>query len=191
MKAQKLLLGSILVVGVIATVICVGMVTGFSVMKPFISVDPVSDKYIGDQFTITGKTSLPAGTEILVEVYPASYEDQTGTGSGDFTGAMGTITIAGSTGSSNTWSFPIDTATFQPVEYLVTTSSLKVTHRKEIIPKGISLAQQNSRSTRHPGQSSLPVQRTFQITLPRVVSSSMPYGTLPREILLSFPGGPT
>lgn len=136
MKAQKLLLGSILAVGIIAAVICVGMVTGFSVMKPFISVDPVSDKNIGDQFTITGKTSLPAGTEILAEVYPASYEDQTGTGSGEFTGATGTITIAGSTGSSNTWSFPIDTATFQPVEYLVTISSFKGDPSKGDYTKG-------------------------------------------------------
>lgn len=59
MKHQTLMYGSILAVGIIAAMICVGMVTGFSVAKPFISVDPVSDKNVGDQFTITGKTRPP------------------------------------------------------------------------------------------------------------------------------------
>ena len=34
MKPQKLVLGSLLAVGIFAVLICVGMVTGFSVMKP-------------------------------------------------------------------------------------------------------------------------------------------------------------
>ncbi|MDD4137759.1 MAG: hypothetical protein PHT99_07715 [Methanoregula sp.] len=125
MNKKTLVIGSLLAVGICAVLICVGMVTGFSVARPFISVDPVSDKNVGDQFTITGTTSLPAGTEILAEVYPASFEDQMGTGSGEFNGATGTITIAGSMGSSNTWAFPVDSSTFKPREYLVTVSSFK------------------------------------------------------------------
>jgi hypothetical protein len=124
MKHQTLY-GSLLAVGIVAVVICVGMVTGFSGMKPFISVDPLSDKNVGDQFTITGTTSLPAGTQILAEVYPASYEDKTGTGSGEFTGATGTVTITKGTDGANTWAFPLDTTTFMPMEYLVSVSSVK------------------------------------------------------------------
>jgi hypothetical protein len=124
MKKQTLY-GSLLAVCIIAVVICVGMVTGFSGIKPFISVDSLSDKNIGDQFTITGTTSLPAGTQILAEVYPASYEDKTGTGSGDFTGATGTITITKGTDGANTWAVPLDTTTFRPMEYLVSVSSVK------------------------------------------------------------------
>ena len=135
MKHQTLY-GSIIAVGIIAAVICVGLVTGFSVAKPFISVDPVSDKNVGDQFTISGKTSLTAGTEILVEVYPSVYEDQTGTGSGDFTGATGTITITNNTSGASTWSFSLDTSTFKPMEYLVSVSSLKGDTSKGDYTKG-------------------------------------------------------
>jgi hypothetical protein len=136
MKHQTLMYGSILAVGIIAAVICVGMVTGSSVAKPFISVDPISDKNIGDQFAITGTTSLPAGTEILAEVYPASFEDKTGTGSGVFSGATGTITVTGGTGGANTWSFPLDTSTFQPVEYLVNISTFTGDPAKGDFKKG-------------------------------------------------------
>lgn len=136
MKDQPLIYGSILAVGIVAVAICVGMVTGFSVVKPFISVDPIGDKNVGDQFTISGTTNLPAGTRILVEVYPSVYEDQTGTGSGDFTGATGTITITNSTNGANTWSFSLDTATFKPMEYLVSVSSLKGDASKGDYTKG-------------------------------------------------------
>jgi hypothetical protein len=136
MKQKTLVIGSSLAVGIFAVLICVGMVTGFSVAKPFISVNPVSDKNIDDQFAITGTTTLPAGTEILAEVYPASYEDQKGTGSGEFTGATGTITIAGGRGGVNTWDFPLDTSTFNPTEYLVTISSFKGDHSKGDYTKG-------------------------------------------------------
>ena len=124
MKTKTLMNGSLLTASIIVVVICVGMVTGFSVVKPFISVDPVSDKNVGDQFIINGKTNLPAGTELIVEVYPAVYEDKTGTGSGEFTGATGTVTITGGTDGPNTWSFPLDTKTFKPMEYLVSVSSV-------------------------------------------------------------------
>lgn len=149
MNKKTLAIGSLLAVGIFAVIVCVGMVTGFSAAKPFISVDPVSDKNVGDQFTITGTTSLPAGTEMLAEVYPASFEDQKGTGSGAFTGATGTITIAGSTGSSNTWEFPVDTSTFQPMEYLVTLSSFKGDPSKGDYVKGDLFG--TTRFTLHPG----------------------------------------
>jgi hypothetical protein len=148
MKHQTLY-ASILAVGIVAAVLCVGMVTGFSVAKPFISVDPVSDKNVGDSFTITGTTSLPAGTEILAEVYPAYYEDQKGTGSGEFTGATGTITVAGGTGGSNTWDFHLDTSTFKPMEYLVTVSSVKGDLSKGDYAKGDISG--TTRFTLHPG----------------------------------------
>ena len=149
MNKKTLAVGSLLAVGICAVLVCVGMVTGFSVAQPFISVDPVSDKNVGDQFTITGTTNLPAGTEMLAEVYPVSFEDQNGDGSGEFTGAAGTITIAGSTGSSNTWAFPVDSSTFKPTEYLVTISLLKGDSSKGDYVKGDLFG--TTRFTLHPG----------------------------------------
>ncbi len=126
MKNQNLTIGSLVAVGMIAVIICIGMVTGFAFTKAFISVDPVGDKNVGDLFTITGKTSFPAGTEIIIEVYPAVFEAETGrSGSGEFTGATGTVTIVNGTDGTNTWAWPLDTKTFKPMEYLVSVSSVQ------------------------------------------------------------------
>jgi hypothetical protein len=133
MKQKTLVTGSILAVAIVAIAICVGMVSGYSIFKPFISVDPIGDKNAGDSIILTGKTSLPAGTEILVQVYSASYESgsgtttdpKTGTVSGEFSGATGTATVVKGTGNVNTWATPLDTKTFKTGEYLVTADSLK------------------------------------------------------------------
>jgi hypothetical protein len=133
MKQHTLVMGSIIAVAIIAVAICVGMVSGYPVFKPFISVDPVGDKNIGEHILITGKTSLPAGSEILIEVSPASFEPgpgmvadpKTGVVSGEFTGAMGTVTVVKDMAGSNVWSLPIETKTFKPMIYLVSASNLK------------------------------------------------------------------
>ena len=132
MKHQTLY-GCIIAIGIVTAVICVGMVTGFSVTKPFISVDPVSEKHVGDQFTLSGTTSLPVGSEILIEVYPASYESgsgtitnpETGAVTGTFSGATGTITVTKGSGNVNAWSTLIDSKTFRPGEIVVIAASLK------------------------------------------------------------------
>lgn len=100
-----------------------------TVTGQFIRVDPVGDKNVGDRFNITGTTNLPAGTEILFQAYPASYEPaetdpQTGAQSGEFTGATGTIKVIRGTGETNTWSADLDLSTFLPTEYLVTAAVL-------------------------------------------------------------------
>ncbi len=136
MKTQTLVIGSLVAVGIILAVISIGIASGYVAIKPFISVNPIGDKNVGDQFTITGTTSLPAGTEMLAEVYPASYEDQKGTGSGEFSGATGTITVSGGAKGANSWDFPIDTSTFQPVDYLVTVSSFREGHVEGDYTKG-------------------------------------------------------
>jgi hypothetical protein len=158
MKHQTLVMGSVIAVGVIAIVICVGMVNGYSAFKPFISVDPVSDKNVGDVVTITGKTSFPVGTELLIETDPASYKDQTGTGSGVFSGASGTVTVTKGSGIVNTWSWPLDTSTFQPMDYLVSVSSVKGDISKGNFAKG-----DTSAST------------TFTLKATSVTASTSPY----------------
>ena len=129
MKTKTLMHSSIIAAVIIAAVIGVGMVTGFPGAKPFISVDPISDKNIGDKFTITGTTNLAPGTEILMQVYPASFESaatdpQTGAQSGTFTGATGTVEVTRGTGNTNTWSADVDLSPFLPKEYLVNVSLL-------------------------------------------------------------------
>lgn len=129
MKHQTLVMGSILAVSVIAIVICVGMVSGYSVFKPFISVNPVSDKNAGDVFTVAGKTSLPAGTNLMVQIYATSFEKHA-SDTGEFSGAMGTVDVTSGMGGINTWSMEVNTSVFVPMEYLVNVSVITGDIRK-------------------------------------------------------------
>jgi len=90
--------------------------------EQYIRIDPVGDKNVGDAFTITGTTNLPAGTEILFQVYSASFEPTSSNpqASGFFTGATGTVAVTRGTGGINTWSADLDTSTFEPTDYRVT-----------------------------------------------------------------------
>ncbi|MFA5296519.1 MAG: hypothetical protein WC382_13515 [Methanoregulaceae archaeon] len=42
-------------------------VYGFSIEDPFIELDPVRDYYVGETVTISGRTNLPVGEQILIE----------------------------------------------------------------------------------------------------------------------------
>lgn len=141
MKHERFLIGGFVAAGICAVIICVGMVTGFTASQPsdainplsnanpglsagtaqFISIDPVSDKNVGDAFTIHGTTDLPAGTELLVQVYASSFEKQTGD-TGEFSGAIGGVDVVAGSGGINTWSMDVDTSVFVPMEYLVNVS---------------------------------------------------------------------
>lgn len=121
MKNTTLMYGGFLAAAVIVGVLCVGMVTGFSFSKAFISVDPVSDKNVGDLFTVTGTTNLPAGTELLVQIEPASFEPEYGV-DGVFSGTAGFADVIEGTGGTNTWSLDVNTSTLNPVKMRVNVS---------------------------------------------------------------------
>jgi uncharacterized secreted protein with C-terminal beta-propeller domain len=57
----------------------------------YITIDPVSDHYVGDRFTITGTTNIPADDELLVQVYSSSFRPTQKSQSGEFSGATGTV----------------------------------------------------------------------------------------------------
>lgn len=143
MKRQTLVVGSIVVVAVIAITICVGMVSGQSVFRPYISVDPAGPNYVGDSVIITGKTNLPVGSEILVEVNPASFEPSSGPGresagffSKEFTGVMGTVAVTGGSNGINSYSFPFETKNLKSMDYVVVVSTLQGDLSKGEIIKG-------------------------------------------------------
>ncbi|MEN6611011.1 MAG: hypothetical protein ABFC24_09210 [Methanoregulaceae archaeon] len=121
MKQKTLMYGSFLAAAIIVVAVCVGMVTGFSFAKAFISVDPVSDKNVGDLFTVTGTTNLPAGTELLVQIEPASFEPESGV-DGVFSGTAGGADVIAGTGGTNTWSLDVNTSTLNPVKMRVNVS---------------------------------------------------------------------
>ncbi|MDD4136643.1 MAG: DUF4349 domain-containing protein [Methanoregula sp.] len=57
----------------------------------YITIDPVGNRYIGEKFTITGRTNLPEGAEMLVQVYSSSFKPTQKAQSGEFSGATGTV----------------------------------------------------------------------------------------------------
>jgi PGF-CTERM protein len=100
--------------------------TKLSIMieEPWIRIDTVGDKYVGDTFTITGTTNLAESDEILMTVVSSSFKPTEKTQSGEFSGASGTVVVAkGDT--YNTFSFDVDASTFKPDEYLVKAESIQ------------------------------------------------------------------
>lgn len=149
MRQKTLVIGSSLAIGIIAVIICVGMVSGNLITQPvipadplsnantsgqpatagtipadsvqYIGIDPVADEHVGDVFTITGTTNLPAGTELLVQVYASSFEKKA-SDTGEFSGAIGGVDVIAGSGGINTWSMDVDTSVLVPMEYLVNVS---------------------------------------------------------------------
>ena len=146
MKEQTLMHSSILAAVFVAAIMGVSMLTGFPGTAPFISVNPASDKitggtltasssgqYVrinpvtnakfGEALTISGTSNLPNGTNLLVQVYPASFE-QSIPDNGVFSGAEGAVDVRTGSGGVGTWSLDIDTSQLQPTKYLVNVSVL-------------------------------------------------------------------
>ena len=57
----------------------------------YIRIDPVGNHHVGEIFTITGRTNLPEGADIQVQVYSSSFKPTQKSQSGEFSGATGTV----------------------------------------------------------------------------------------------------
>jgi len=96
----------------------------FLIQVPEIKILPVTQKMVGDKFEIKGTTNLAVDDEILVEVYSSSFGPTPKETSGEFSGASGTVKVVKGTEGFNTWSFPVDTTTFKPDEYIVQATAI-------------------------------------------------------------------
>ena len=98
-----------------------------------IRIDPFPDTLSGKTQTITGTTSLPAGTELLFQVLPAEFKygmnPASGNISGMITGAMGAVKVIQGPGGNNTWSLDINPSQLPPSEYLVNVSNDRIDSR--------------------------------------------------------------
>jgi hypothetical protein len=59
----------------------------------WIKIDPISDKQVGDIFTITFTTNVSTGEEILVQVYSSTFFPGPKMQTREFSGATGTIKV--------------------------------------------------------------------------------------------------
>jgi PGF-CTERM protein len=96
----------------------------FMIEEPWIRIDTIGDKYVGDTFKITGTTNVAEGDTILMTVTSSSFQPTEKTQTGEFSGASGSVTVQkGDT--YNTFSFDVDASTFKPDEYLVKAESIE------------------------------------------------------------------
>ncbi|MFA7694522.1 MAG: hypothetical protein WCX63_03195 [Methanoregula sp.] len=108
------------------------------VFAHFIAIDILPDIHTEGVYIITGTTSLPAGQDLTMNVYPASFEtgsynfsvdardtspNTTFSDTGEFSGATGGIVVVNGTGGENLWAFKLETYKFSPGEYLVNISN--------------------------------------------------------------------
>ncbi|MDD1702103.1 MAG: hypothetical protein LUQ31_03885 [Methanoregula sp.] len=104
----------------------------------FIAIDTFPDIHTEGVYVITGTTSLPAGQDLTMNVYPASFEtgsynfsvdakdagqNTTLSDTGMFSGAAAGTVVVNGTGRENLWSFKLETYKFSPGEYLVNVSN--------------------------------------------------------------------
>ena len=96
----------------------------------WIQIDPISDKFVGESFTITSTTNLSAGEEILVQVYSGTHFNGPKIQTWEFYGATGSVKVIQGNRGINTISFVVNSSTLynssplQPDEYIVTEDAI-------------------------------------------------------------------
>jgi len=98
----------------------------FIVETPKITIAPISDKHVGDKFTITATTNMQVDDDVLVQVVSSSFKPTQKSQSGEFSGAGQTIKVKKGDSGLNTLSIDVDASSFKPDEYLVTMSGVLV-----------------------------------------------------------------
>jgi hypothetical protein len=116
----------------------------------FVTIDALPEMRINDIYQITGTTGLPVGDDLLVQVYPSSFDTdyyftidpKEKTEGGMFSGAMGTVSVVKGSDSGNLWSFELQTYQMDPGKYEVNVSNDKYdshsTSLLRLIPGDIS-----------------------------------------------------
>lgn len=85
-------------------------------------MDPITDKNRGDQFSITAKTNLPIGDEILVQVYSSTFYPGGHIPNRDY--LTSTIYVIKDEQDLNKTEYYANTSSLKPDEYIVTEDSV-------------------------------------------------------------------
>jgi hypothetical protein len=111
--------------------------TGARASPGFVTIDALPEITVNNITVITGTTSLPAGGDLLVEVYPESFEtgysfstdaretdmNRSLSGAAVFAGATGGVSVMKGSGNYNLWSFRLETYKFSPGQYQINVSN--------------------------------------------------------------------
>jgi hypothetical protein len=90
-----------------------------------IRVDPISDKNTGDTFTLTGTTSLPAGTNIIWQILPDTGTPPTGINGDSMMSVGGNYQVTKGDGTSNRISLVVDLGRLVPGKYVAIVGTMK------------------------------------------------------------------
>ncbi|GAB7015278.1 hypothetical protein JCM10550A_06440 [Methanogenium cariaci] len=92
----------------------------FMVEEPWIMIDAIDDRYVGDIFHLTGTTNLAVGDRLIMDVASSSFKPTETTPSSEFIGSSGIVFVtAGETEGVNVWDFTVNTSSYVPDEYIV------------------------------------------------------------------------
>jgi len=86
----------------------------------WIKIDPISDKSVGEIFTIASTTNLPTGEEIIVQIYSSTFKTGAKFSINKFYGATGNLRVVRGTNGINIILFVVNTSELKPDEYIVT-----------------------------------------------------------------------
>ena len=90
----------------------------------YIRLNAIGDRSVGDQFLITGTTSLPAGTMLLWQVMPDPKTLPTGLNLTS-SGIMANAPVTKGDGAANRVSLAVDTDYLVPGEYIALVGEMK------------------------------------------------------------------
>jgi hypothetical protein len=92
--------------------------------RDYIRINAIGDRKVGEQFLITGTTSLPAGTTLIWEVMPYTGTQPTGLDM-NAKGIMANNPVTKGDGSSNRISLAADLSLMEPGECIVIVGEMK------------------------------------------------------------------
>ncbi|HDQ07213.1 MAG TPA: DUF3821 domain-containing protein [Methanoculleus sp.] len=96
----------------------------FLIEEPWIVINAVGDRYVGETFTVTGTTNLAVGNDLIIEIVSSSFQPTEKTAASAFSGATGTVIVTEGD-DANAWEFAVDASNFVPDQYIVKVESVK------------------------------------------------------------------
>jgi hypothetical protein len=97
----------------------------------WIKFDPISDKQVGEIFTINSTTNLSAGEEIFVQVFQTSWHTQLKSSTYEYSGFSNTVNVSPGRDGVNKISFIFNSSGFHPDEYLIVEDAIKENAKRE------------------------------------------------------------
>jgi hypothetical protein len=89
-----------------------------------VTIDPIGDRNIGDKFTITGTSSLPAGTNLFWEIRPDTGTPPTGIQMTTQMGILANNQVTKGSGTANRVALDVEMKDMSPAKYVVVVVSI-------------------------------------------------------------------